>query len=346
MQNINNPRLSVIIPCFNKADYLIQMVDCIIKQTFKDWELILIDDGSDEENFNKVHEFVLYDTRIQHIRRSRLPKNGNTCRNIGMDMAKGEYMIIFDADDMISETCFENRVKFMDAHSECDYATFPYASFEEGSSVPTTDKMDKMGTDNGTILKELLSTVYPFTVWANIYRTNALKGIRWDEKLFVYQDLDFMIQCDFVQLKHIYADVSYSDYFYCHFNSGNSVCNNFSEEKIISTNYLFPKIFDLLEERKDKNILLKSFERFLVLHFERLLNLCNDQYIEQYLMIISPYCPNVVEKCQHIKCKIGSRVSGHFNQARIHYYLYKAFGYKFNQVMGIHEFVKWILLRP
>ena len=238
MQNINNPRLSVIIPCFNKADYLIQMVDCIMKQTFKDWELILVDDGSDEANFNKVHEFVLYDTRIQHIRRNRLPKNGNTCRNIGMDMAKGEYMIIFDADDMISETCFENRVKFMDAHSECDYATFPYASFEEGSPVPTTDKMDKIGTDNGTILKELLSTVYPFTVWTNIYRTNALKDIRWDEKLFVYQDFDFMIQCDFAQLKHVYADVSYSDYFYCHFNSGNSVCNSFSEEKIISTNYL------------------------------------------------------------------------------------------------------------
>ena len=90
----------------------------------------------------------------------------------------------------------------------------------------------------------------------------------------------------------------------------------------------------------------KSFERFLVLHFERLLNLCNDQYMEQYFTLITPYCPNVAEKCQHIKHKVGSMVSGHFNQARIHYYQYKAFGFKLNKVMGIHEFVKWILWKP
>lgn len=339
------PRLSVIIPCFNKSGYLIEMLKCIKNQTFTDWELFLIDDGSEESEYLKVHNFVSDDSRISHFKRNRPPKNGDTCRNIGMELACGEYVIIFDSDDQISETCFENRVKFMDEHPNCDYATFPYASYEEGAPLPASNVKDKMGVDNKTILKELLSTNYPFTVWANIYRNAAIKNIRWDEDVFVYQDFDFMVQCDIAGLKHIYADVKCSDYFYCHFNSGNSVCNNFSEKKLISTNYLFKKIFKIIESRNDKDDLLKSFERFLTLHFERLLNEHQEGYLEEYYDLITPYVPIIANKCRQIHKKIGTKTQGHFNQARIHYLLYKSFNYKFNKVMCYHELAKCLLRR-
>ena len=75
-------KLSIVIPCYNKSSYLIDMIKSIIRQTFKDWELILVDDGSDDNNFKVISNFVLSDSRIKLVQRSRPPKNGNTCRNI------------------------------------------------------------------------------------------------------------------------------------------------------------------------------------------------------------------------------------------------------------------------
>lgn len=345
VENLNKIKLSIVIPCYNKSEYLIEMVECIMKQTFKDWELILVDDGSDDVNFNKVHKYVVNDTRIKHIRRNRLPKNGDTCRNIGMDMAKGEYLIIFDSDDLISDTCFEYRVKYMDEHPECDYATFPFASFAEGSPLPSCYMMNKIGQNNATILQELLKADYPFTVWANIYRTASAKTIMWDEKLYIYQDLDFMIQCEHGNLKHNYSNINKSDYFYRHFNNGNSVCNVMSESKVKSTNYLIKKIITGIDKREDALLLRKSFVKFLRVHFERLLNMCNSQYMDSFIRSVEEYYPIEAKEYSKIFKRIGYKTSGHYNQFRIQLALYQAFGNRFNRTMMLHEITKFFLRR-
>ena len=343
MSSNSNPKLSVIIPCYNKVSYLIDMISCIINQTFQNWELILVDDGSKKDCFQEVHDFVSKDSRILHIRRDREPKNGDTCRNIGMDLAKGKYIIIFDADDLISETCFEERIKFMDDHPDCDYATFPFASFEEGAAVPSKKTKDRMGNNNKTILQELLTSNYPFTVWANIYRADSLSNLRWDERIFVYQDFDFMVQCELAGLKHLYSTAPYSDYFYRHFVSGNSVCNNFSQEKIDSTNLLFKKILHLIEKREDKQVLLNNFKFFILKHFERLLSINNEQYLDEYVVFVKEYYPAEAASFNKIRNKVNGRVEGHFNQARINFLLFCSFGQKINWLFFTHEFAKWLL---
>lgn len=339
---MNTPKLSIIIPSFNKATYLIEMVNSISKQSFTDWELLIIDDGSTDMDFDQVHAVVSGDERIKHFRRNRLPKNGDTCRNIGMDMAKGEYVIIFDADDIVAPNCFERRVSFMDANPFCDYATFPYASFEEGSPIPSVDVTNDIGHDDSTILEDLLSSHYPFTVWANIYRRESLKNIRWDERVYIYQDFDFMVQCELKGLKHEYVNSKQSDYFYRHFSGGNSVCNSFSKEKLDSTNYLFAKVLKSISSCSNKEILLSSFLEFIILHFERLtISNYQDCYAE-YREIIKRYYPNVIDKFDSIYNK-RKYDNSHFCQALLHYRLFRKFSNNRNKILAIHEFGKWIL---
>ena len=206
-----SPLVSVVIPTYNKSAYLIEMLKTIKVQTYSNWELFIVDDGSDDEEYAKVMAFVSDDDRIKLMKRNREPKNGDTCRNIGMDLAKGKYIIIFDADDLVSKTCFENRVRFMEEHPEYDYVSFPSASFIEGTKDIKKSHYD---TSDNDILGDLLLTKYPFTVWANIYKNSALEGIRWDEKVYIYQDFDFMVQCILEGLKHGWADSVEPDYFY------------------------------------------------------------------------------------------------------------------------------------
>lgn len=293
MKNLDGnhtPLVSIVIPSFNKSDLLIEMIDGIFKQTYKRWELIIVDDGSDEENFNNVHSFVSADERCTYLRRSREPKNGDTCRNIGMEMAKGEFLIIFDADDIIAPTCLENRVKFMIDHPDCDYASFPYARFNNGDKWPFKDVKKLFNVvPEERMISHFLKADYPFTVWSNIYRTDVVKKIKWDEKVYVYQDFDFMINCIHARLRHMYCDGE-PDYFYRQFVDGLNVSGSFvSTNKNDSNIYLFSKTLDNLKGRDLYEFYKKDFFDFIVLQYQRLLMGSTKENVDKYITLIKKY---------------------------------------------------------
>lgn len=85
--------ISIIIPTFGNVVLLTDMVNSIIQQTYNNWELLLIDDGSSEKDFIKISELCKTDKRIILLRRNREPKGAQTCRNIGIEQSKGDYIV-------------------------------------------------------------------------------------------------------------------------------------------------------------------------------------------------------------------------------------------------------------
>ena len=338
-----SPLLSVVIPTYNKSSYLIEMLRTIKVQTYRSWELFIIDDGSDKTEYEKVMAFVSDDARIKLMKRNREPKNGDTCRNIGMELAKGKYIMIFDADDLVSKTCFENRVRFMENHPEFDYVSFPSASFIEGTK--DIKKRDYNTSDND-ILGNLLLTKYPFTVWANIYRKSSLENIRWDEKVYLYQDFDFMVQCILKGLKHGWADSKEPDYFYRVFVKGESVCSNVvTEQKTISTNYLFEKIVNQLSEYKDVARYVALFLTFVVLYYERLLRDNNSVYIEKFLTVIDRIYPEESKRFRDVYKKRLRSKNLHYSLYLMYNKLYSYYKIPMHRSYAIHEIAKTLLLR-
>jgi len=331
-----SPKLSVVIPCFNKEEYLIKMIECIMRQTLQDWELILVDDGSSNESFNKVHSFVKNDTRIQHIRRDRLPKNGNTCRNIGMDRVNGTYLIICDADDLLSDTCFENRVKFMEEHPDCDYASFPTAFFVDGTFNYVPHNFERSNTH---IKERILSANYPFTVWANIYKSSRIRNIHWDENLHIYQDFDYMLRCELDGLKHCWYEGKEQDYFYRRFP--NSLSASFiSQLKHKSTMYLFEKTINSISEQPDTLDLKDAFLSFVVLQFERLIMFRNNDFIIEFLQFIKQNYKEKYCRFANIYHKNRMPPATHFQLSRFYMTLYLAFKKQKYKTMMIREFIK------
>lgn len=341
--------LSVIIPCFNNGPLLKEMMDCCIRQTYKDWELIIVDDQStDQITHSILEEYKNKDQRIKFYIRECNPKGAVVCRNIGFDHSSGKYIIHFDADDLIPDTCFQKRVQFMDANPDCDYATFPAVSFIDVDRIPSWNGSAPYGISKGPhqLLYYFLRADYPFSVWCNIYRKESIEQLPWDEKVKIYTDFSFIVPCIFKGLNHKFSNLKEYDYFYRKFNKGTNMCSNFiSQDKCDSTIYLFDKILKGIQERDDKEELFESFRHFLLLHYERLLGTDNSVEIDRFITLIQSYYPDLAIKMRKVTNKTKGCNGNHIKLVRKHLILYKYFKRNIDLTVCTHELAKAILRR-
>lgn len=122
----NQIKVSIVTPVFNRADIVHKTIDSVIGQTWQNWELLLVDDGSTDNIEEVLAERYGTEARISFTRRNREPKGASTCRNIGAEKATGEYLIFLDSDDMLEPHCLEQRVKVMSANPELSMAIFRF----------------------------------------------------------------------------------------------------------------------------------------------------------------------------------------------------------------------------
>ena len=96
-----NPKISIIVPVYNAEQYLRRCIDSILNQSFTDFELILIDDGSKDKSSDICDEYAAKDSRIKVYHK----ENGgvSSARNLGLDNANGEWIAFVDSDDFIKE---------------------------------------------------------------------------------------------------------------------------------------------------------------------------------------------------------------------------------------------------
>ncbi|MGB9979578.1 glycosyltransferase [Methanobacterium sp.] len=109
------PKVSIIIPCYNQAQYLDDAIDSILAQTFHDFEIIIVDDGSDDEISIKI----LDDYKRPKTKLIRTSNQGpSSARNKGIKIAKGDYILPIDADDKIGDTYLEKAVDILDKYPQ------------------------------------------------------------------------------------------------------------------------------------------------------------------------------------------------------------------------------------
>lgn len=102
--------VSIIIPTYNRAELIGETLDSIIAQTYTNWECIVVDDGSSENNINIIENYSAKDPRIKLFERKKYNnrKGANACRNIGLEQSVGDYVIFFDSDDIM----YKNHIEF------------------------------------------------------------------------------------------------------------------------------------------------------------------------------------------------------------------------------------------
>lgn len=120
------PTISVIVPVYKVEPYLRCCVDSILTQTFTDFELILVDDGSPDNCGAICDEYAEKDSRVHVIHK----ENGglSSARNAGLEIANGDYVYFCDGDDYITETLLEDAIEFLPLY---DMVVFNYQKVDE-----------------------------------------------------------------------------------------------------------------------------------------------------------------------------------------------------------------------
>ncbi|ELR71255.1 Glycosyl transferase, group 2 family protein [Fulvivirga imtechensis AK7] len=250
--------MSIVVPCFNREKYIRETLDSIHNQTYHNWEAIVVDDGSSDGSVNVINEYVNKDSRFRLLHRSRTPKGAAVCRNEGITVAQGDFIMFLDSDDLLAEWCLEQRMKIM---SECteqwDFLVFPSLLFKE-----VYDDM-RILADVGTEEKDIyriLRLEVPWTISGPIWKKQSLRSLGgFDENLSAKQDPDLIIRAVLSGLSYKRFLEVRPDVFYRQHQDGRvSSLDDLGNKKIVFNNIrkLICKTSGLLQESKYNNDLL------------------------------------------------------------------------------------------
>lgn len=114
------PLVSVIMPVYNAGDYLVEAIDSIVRQTYQNLELIIVDDASTDNSWKIIRRFKKrYPRKIKTIRlQKNLNRGGDACANLAFQKARGEYIARMDADDISDPQRIEKQVRYMETNKD------------------------------------------------------------------------------------------------------------------------------------------------------------------------------------------------------------------------------------
>lgn len=132
MNNCQSPRVSIITPTYNCAEYVAHTIDAILAQTMGDWELLLVDDASTDATAEILRQRAEDDPRIRVF---VMPQNGGAAvaRNVGIEKARGRYIAFCDSDDSWAPTKLERQLDFMQRRGCAFSFTSYYRCREDGT---------------------------------------------------------------------------------------------------------------------------------------------------------------------------------------------------------------------
>ena len=189
--NDSPPTLSIIIPVYNRAEYLSACVDSAKNQTYDNIEILLVDDYSNEETKTFLHLFSIGDPRIRIILNTG-KKGANACRNIGLRESRSEYVIFLDSDDILCPFCAKKRIEDIESAPDLDFIAYPCLMFQN----KPMDRLIIWNIKNETgLLDRFLQHDAPFQTSGPIWRRSRILDIvEWDEDLPGWQDWKFHIE--------------------------------------------------------------------------------------------------------------------------------------------------------
>lgn len=238
-------KVSVIIPVYNVEKYLNRCVDSVINQTYKNLEIILVDDGSPDNCSRLCDEYAEKDDRVNVIHK----ENGwlSSARNAGMDIMTGDYVTFIDSDDYVKENMIERMVELMKEHN-ADVVQVGYCSDENEFYNDKTDFSEKIieGNDN---IKAFIDGIMYVMAWGKLYHSKTIADFRFLENLRCVEDEEFGLRF----YKNVNKTVLCDEKMYFYFQENqNSIMKNImkNREKELLRLDTFYNVYTLAEERE------------------------------------------------------------------------------------------------
>ena len=155
-------RLSIIVPVYQAKEYLEKCINSILEQSFVDFELILVDDGSDDGSERICNDYAKKDERVKIIRQEN--QGVSSARNTGLDYATGKYIAFVDADDWVEKELFEESINAIEkSKADILYHGFVKDICSDNEKEPVMKGMPEI---EGVLSKRTMK-IYIKTKWRN-----------------------------------------------------------------------------------------------------------------------------------------------------------------------------------
>jgi len=185
---MNNPLISIIVPIYNVEKYLSKCIDGILNQTYKNLEIILVDDGSPDDCGRICDEYSLQDKRIKVIHKS----NGglSDARNVAIDLMNGEYVTFIDSDDFVSSDYVETLYNLIEK-SKCEISVSQFIPYSVGKLIEILQPKEKttiLNVDDAVRIM-FYQEYFDTSAWGKMYERNLFSsGVRYPKEA-LFEDL-------------------------------------------------------------------------------------------------------------------------------------------------------------
>lgn len=258
-----NDLISIVIPVYNVEDYLPRCLDSIVKQTYRNIEIILIDDGSKDKSGSICDKYAKMDNRIKVFHN----KNNGVAytRNFGIEVSNGKYLTFVDSDDYVDE----NYVEFLYVllkKNNCTISVCSNVKIKNNTKhrKPKINIKNNIYDGHEALLLMLYQKELDSSLWGKMYQTNLLKSEKVSNYK-VFEDIDYLIK---VMPKSNKVIVSNNQLYYYYVRQ-NSLIHS---DVIKNINIIKDILLSSKEKNTDERIIKALDSRILDVYFNQMCN--------------------------------------------------------------------------
>lgn len=271
MIRINNLLISIIVPVYNAESYLDKCINSLIHQTYKNIEIIMINDGSTDSSLEILEKYQKIDNRI--IVFSKENGGGILARKYGVKHSKGQYCLIIDSDDWIEYTTVEKLVYYVNKYKNIDvikFRTFVEPNKRISDSLINNNKEQLIDNASSEYVFNMLMYTSKFNnIWNSLVKRSVLDFDSFVYDHIVHKAEDLLINLQIYLNAKTYLIVD--DVLYHYYTNSSGITNNFNVSKVVSNiEDLFyikktkEKIATNLKKQYDEELLNNNYLLFIV----------------------------------------------------------------------------------
>lgn len=282
----NDILVSIIVPIYNVEHYLVDCLNSVLTQTYRNYEILLVDDGSTDGSLNVCYRFQNQDSRIKVFSKT----NGglSSARNYGINKSKGDYVIFLDSDDYWTEAQALEHLINVAKKTKADVVRGEYKEVsEDGKEIysPTIDNelllLEGRCLNNETFARKILSRGH-FS-WLFLIKKSEIADIRFNEEQKFQEDIEFNIRFFSVPRSCAYTSLR----FYAYRKRDNSIMSTPKVDNL-KYSFLLSDTWHHYEEQIHNDSGLQQFYRYnsIMMYYWTLNTLSTDNYFNNRESII------------------------------------------------------------
>jgi len=193
-ESTQNSLVSIIVACYNQAQYLPETLDSVLAQSYVNWECIIVNDGSPDNTDEIAEMYCKKDSRFKYIYK----ENGgpSSARNAGLKISKGEYIQLLDSDDKLHFQKLEKQISTFENNEKLGISITNYCMFDDKNNIfPSSDKWNNKLSNN--FRSDILfrwDRNFSIPIHSALFKRTLIGQLKFNENIFAQEDWFFWIE--------------------------------------------------------------------------------------------------------------------------------------------------------